>query len=89
MPFCGNASVIESRHWKNAESGRTFSPYSSWVEPGSVLVSTGFDIAWDGDGTEGRCKPPFATRAEAEAFAADWNAKRAARYAAAGMELGK
>lgn len=79
MPFCGNASVVESKHYKHPVSGRTFSVFSGWVEPGSELIVRGFDIAWDGDGTVGRCKVPFATRAEADAYAADWNAKRAAR----------
>ena len=82
MPFCGTATVVESRHWKHPVSGRTFSFFTSWYEPGCELISRGFDIAW-GDGTVGRCKVPFATREEAESYAADWNAKLAARHAAA------
>lgn len=82
MPFCGNAEVVESKHYRHPDSGRTFSVFSSYVEPGSELIVRGFDIHWTGDGTVGRCRAPFETRAEADAYAAKWNAERAARGAA-------
>lgn len=75
MPFCGRASVVPSRVYINPVSGRQFSVFSSWIEPGSELIERGFTIAWDGDGTVGTCKPPFPTREEAQSFADKWNAK--------------
>lgn len=76
MPFSGKATVIPSRAYVHPVSGRSFSVFSSWREPGSELVERGFTIAWSGDGTVGTCKPPFATRVEAQEFADKWNADR-------------
>lgn len=79
MPFSGNAEVIESRHWIQAETGRTASVYGCKPHgEGWSIQPNGWDIYWHGDGTVGRCKAPFATKAEADTFADEWNAKRAA-----------
>lgn len=82
MPFCGEAEVVESRYYKHPESGREFSLFSSYVEPGSELLTRGWTIRWSGDGTVGTCKPAFKTKAEADDYAARWNDKRAAAIAA-------
>ena len=66
------AKVVESRVWVGP-SGRTFSLYSSWKEPGSELVTKGYTIAWP-DGTVGTGKPAFTTKAEAEAALAKYPA---------------
>ena len=73
MPFCGTASVVESRAYIHPVSGRRFSQFTSWFEPGSELKTLGWTIAWSGDGTVGHCRPPFATKAEAQAYADKWN----------------
>lgn len=77
MPFCGRASVVKSRAYVHPVSGRTFSPFSSWREPGCELVERGYSIQWSGDGTVGACRPPFTTREEAQAFADKWNSEHA------------
>jgi hypothetical protein len=78
MPFSGFAEVIESRRWVHPD-GRTASVYGSKpFGEGWEIKPSGFDIYWTGDGTVGRCKPPFETKEEAEAYALDWNAKRQA-----------
>lgn len=82
MPFSGNAEVIESKCYRH-EDGRMVSLFSSYVPEGFVLTVRGWDIRWTGDGTVGRCKPPFATEAEAIAYATKWNEERATRYAVA------
>lgn len=78
MPFSGNAEVVESKAWVH-ESGAMASIYGCKPHgDGWEVKARGFDIYWTGDGTVGRCKPPFATKEEADAYADDWNAKRAA-----------
>jgi len=77
MPFSGFAEVTESRHYKHAD-GRTASVYGAHPGHGFEVVPSGWDIYWTGDGTVGRCKPPFATKEEADEFAVAWNAKRQA-----------
>jgi hypothetical protein len=82
MPFSGNAEVVESKSWVQDGTGRTASIYGCKPHgEGWSVQSRGWDIYWTGDGTVGRCKPPFATEAEAEAFAADWNAKHGRKAA--------
>lgn len=76
MPFSGRATVVKSRAYVHPVSGRTFSAFSSWREPGCKLVERGFTIQWSGDGTVGTCRPPFPTREEAQAFADKWNRER-------------
>ncbi len=73
MPFSGQASVVPSRAYVHPVSGRTFSMFSSWVEPGAKLVDMGFTIRWSGDGTVGTCRAPFTSEDEAQAFADRWN----------------
>lgn len=84
MPFSGYAEVVESHYWLTPD-GRRLSKFSAGVPEGSTLISAGWDIAWTGDGTVGRCKPPFETQQEAEDFAANWNADRVAAYESAGQ----
>lgn len=78
MPFAGNAEVIESKCYRHSD-GRSVSLYTSHVPEGFVLTVRGWTIRWTGDGTVGTCKPPFATRGEAEDYARAWNDKRTAR----------
>ncbi len=61
------AKVIECKVYVGP-SGRTFSPFSSYIEPGAVLQSRGYTIEWP-DGTIGLGRPPFATREEAQVVA--------------------
>jgi hypothetical protein len=66
--------VIESRQWRHA-SGRTASIYGAcpWVaeadRPNWEIVSRGWTVRNPYTGQVGACRQPFATRAEAEAFA--------------------
>ena len=84
MPFSGYAEVIETKHYKHV-SGRTASmwgaaPWTSEADRANwTLVPSGWDIIWTGDGTFGRCKPPFKTKEEADAFAAKWNKEEDSR----------
>ena len=74
MPFQGHATVVPSRHYRHPVSGRTFSQFSGWVEPGSELVDAGWTIRWDGDGTVGTCRPAWRSEAQAQEWATNWNA---------------
>lgn len=85
MPFSGYAEVVESKSYVHPD-GRSVSLFSAHVPAGFVLTPKGWDIAWTGDGTVGRCKAPFATREEAETFAGDWNGKRVLAYVRANKE---
>lgn len=62
-----SGTVIEHKVWVGP-SGRTFSQFTSWKEPGAVLETRGFTIRWP-DGTTGLGRPAFATREEAQAVA--------------------
>lgn len=73
MPFSGNATVVESRRYRHPVSGRTFSMFSAWREPGSVLETVGWTIRWDGDGTVGTCRPAWGTKERAQEWADAWN----------------
>lgn len=74
MPFSGRAEVVPSRRWRQAITGRTASIYGAKpTGPDWAIVASGWDIYWHGDGTVGRCKPPFQTEEEAVQYAANWN----------------
>lgn len=88
MPFSGKAKVVVAKRWVNNVTGATASVHGSLpVGDGWEVQDHGFDIFWSGDGTIGRGKPVFETKAEAQGFADGWNAKREARYENAGMEM--
>lgn len=81
MPFSGYAEVVESKAWVQEGTGATASIYGCKPHgEGWSIQPKGWDIAWSGDGTVGRCKPPFATREEAETYAGEWNGRRIADY---------
>lgn len=67
--------VIESRRWEHV-SGRRASLYGSapWLSEADRanwrVVSEGWTVRNPYTGQIGACRPPFATREEAEAFAA-------------------
>jgi hypothetical protein len=61
--------VVPSSHYRDPVSGRTFSPYSSWMPEGCELVTKGWTIRWS-DGTEGTGRKAFETEAEANAYLA-------------------
>lgn len=87
MPFSGYAEVIESHSWVQEGTNARASIYGCKpLGEGWSVQPNGWDIAWTGDGTVGRCKPPFATKEEADAFAKEWNDKRIAAYIDAGRE---
>lgn len=73
MPFQGTATVVESRRFRHPVSGRTFSVFSSWIEPGSELETVGYTISWSGDGTVGTCRPAWVHQAQAQEWADAWN----------------
>jgi hypothetical protein len=91
MPFSGNASVIEAKHWKR-DDGHTASPYGAapWTSESERarwhIESTGYSIAWSGDGTTGICRRPFPTRERADSYADAWNRQRALRVDAMAFE---
>lgn len=85
MPFQGRATVVPSRRYRHPVTGRTFSQFSSWVEPGSVLETVGYTIHWDGDGTVGTCRPAWKSEAQAQEWARLWNS--GLRYEAEGLPL--
>jgi len=66
--------VIESRVWKHT-SGRTASIYGAcpWVAqsdaPNWQIVTRGWTVRNPHTGEVGACRPPFATKEEAQAFA--------------------
>lgn len=78
-----NGTVIESKRYKNVVTGATASIYGScpWYtaaeEANWTVESNGWTIEWS-DGTVGIGKKPFATKAEAEAWLAKYNAKKVA-----------
>lgn len=84
MPFSKRATVVPSRHYKHPVSGRTFSFFSAWREPGSELVENGYTISWC-DGTVGTCRPSWAQEAQAKEWAAAWNSGK--RSVAEGLPL--
>lgn len=79
--------VVESRRWKNVETGATASPYGAvpWTSeagrPSWVMETVGFTLRMS-NGTVGFGRPPFKTRGEAEAYMAKWLADLAKREAA-------
>lgn len=91
MPFSGNASVIEARHYRR-DDGRTASLYGAapWTSESERtrwnVETSGFSIHWDGDGTNGICRRPFPTRDRAESYAKAWNEQRRLRFDAQAME---
>jgi hypothetical protein len=68
--------VIESRQWRHT-SGRTASIYGAapWTaesdKPNWEVVSRGWTVRNPHTGQVGACRQPWATREEAEAWAAD------------------
>jgi hypothetical protein len=60
------AKVIESVCYRD-QSGRTFSPYSSYIPPDAERIVRGWTIAHP-DGTVGLGRPAFITQAEAQAW---------------------
>ena len=72
MPFSKKATVVRSRCYRHPVSGRTFSLFSSYVEPGSVISERGWTISWC-DGTVGTCRPAWVTQRAAQAWADAWN----------------
>lgn len=62
------AEVIKHMVWVSPEGG-TYSAFTSWKPPGSMLVQKGWTIRWQ-DGTTGTGRAAFATKEEAEAFLA-------------------
>lgn len=84
MPFVGYAKVVANQVYTNpAFPGRKVSFFGAHpAGEGWQVTPDGFSIRWE-DGTRGICKPPFKTREDADKWAEDYNAKLAARYAAA------
>ena len=63
--------VIESRAWKNAASGKLASVYgANPIGPGWAVVSLGWTVRNPHTGEVGACRVPWASKADAEAFAA-------------------
>lgn len=67
--------VIESKVWRNAETGKQASIYGAapfWgADPGAwAVVTRGWTIRDKKENTVGMGRAPFATREDAEAFAA-------------------
>jgi hypothetical protein len=75
--------VIESRHWKNDRTGATASlygavPYQRDAKAeGWEVVTTGFTIRDNVEGTVGIGRKPFDTQEEAETVAQTMNDRRA------------
>jgi hypothetical protein len=61
--------VVPRNYWRDPTTGRTFSPYTSWMPEGCILETKGFTIRWS-DGTEGTGRHSFATEEEAKAHLA-------------------
>lgn len=60
------STVIPHRFYR-VPQGYSVGLYTSYVPPGSVLVSEGFTVQHP-DGTTGLGRKPFATEAEAQAW---------------------
>lgn len=62
-----NSVAIPYRFYRDPKSGRAFGLASSWKPEGCELVTEGWTVKHI-DGTTGLGRPPFATKAEAEAW---------------------
>ena len=66
--------VIESKHWRNADTGATASIYGANPYRGDTgawaIETRGWTIRDNKNGTVGMCRKPFASRDDAAAFAA-------------------
>lgn len=63
--------VIEAKVWKNATTGRMASIYgANPIGPGWTVASNGWTVRNPHTGEVGACRVPWATKADAEAFAA-------------------
>ena len=72
-------TVIESRRWKNQETGATASPYGAcpWVSDSDrenwTMETVGWTVRNNQEGTIGVGRLPWKTREESQAFADKWN----------------